>query len=176
MARIDGIALGAAPPDEINMLIAAPIGAEPYSACFDPVTRFFAVTRLDESLMRLPINLGFVPETQTETGAALPALLYTSHTLAPGLLVAVRPVGVLYISGDGNDEVSILAVPAARLTRRFDMVTNYADLPARDLRQIAHFFCHYRDLDERRSKRSAGWGDVSEAHRTVMEAAERARN
>lgn len=175
MQRLDDVALGVAPPDDINILVLAPTGGEPYGARLDEASGFFAVTRLSDSLMRLPGNLGVVPGTAGDKGEPLTALLHTSHALAPGMIVAARPVGVLYVGDEGGDEVTILAVPATRLTRRYEGVANYADLPAPELRQIAHFFCHYRDLEERRSQRSAGWGDVNEARRTVMEAAARAR-
>jgi len=173
--RLDKVALGAAPPDDINVIVTTPKGGEPFDVRVDDVSCMLTVTQLYNGVMRAPGNLGIVPHALNDTGDPLPVVLHMSHALAPGMVVAARPIGVLYVSGDGSDTVIVLAVPAARLTQRYAPVKNYADLPAAELRQIAHFFCHFRDLEEHRPQRTAGWGDVNEAHRVIVEAAERAR-
>ncbi len=168
------VSLGAAPPDEINIVVTAPVGAEPFDGRIDRTTGALVVTRLYTTAMRLPGNLGLVPMTANEGGEPLAALLAISHILPPGAVVAARPVGVLYVAGEEGDERTILAVPAPRLTSRFDRVRNYTDLGQATLRQIAHFFSHYRDLDTTGRLRTTGWGDVSEARRAILEGAERA--
>lgn len=175
MIRLEGVALGAAPPDDINVVITVPAGAEPYQVGVDDPSGGLVVSQLFHSTMRAPHNLGIVPHTLSDAAAPLSAIVLSSHSLVPGLIVAARPVGVLYVSDDTGDEVTILAVPVRRLTARYDGIINYTDVPASQLRQIAHFFSHYRDMEEHRPARSAGWGDVNEARRVVSEAAERAR-
>lgn len=176
MNRLDGIALGAAPPDDINVVVTATVGSEPLSLRLDRVSGLLTVTRLFHSAMRYPGNHGLVPQTRSENGEPLPALVAGGPAIAPGTVIASRPVGVLYVSGEGGaEEVTLLAVPAARLTPRYDRIINYTDLAPAQLRQVAHFFCHYRDVDEHGRARTSGWGDVDEARRAVSEAAERAR-
>jgi inorganic pyrophosphatase len=43
----------------------------------------------------------------------------------------------------GQDE-KIIAVPSAHLTRRYQGIHNFDDLPEITLSQIAHFFEHYK--------------------------------
>jgi inorganic pyrophosphatase len=176
MLRLDGIALGAAPPDDVNVLVTAAAGTEPYALRVDDVSGALTVTQLFHSAMRYPANVGFVPHTLAENGDPVQAAVLTEHVFAPGMVVAVRPVGVLYVSGDEGEEIIVLAVPSARLSRRYETVGNYTDLGQGQLRQMAHFFCHYRDMEERSRPRSTGWGDVSEARRVIQEAAQRARH
>ena len=38
-------------------------------------------------------------------------------------------------------------MPGPRLTQRYDHITNYTDLPEITVRQIEHFFMHYKDLE-----------------------------
>ena len=175
MIRLDGVSLGAAPPDDINVLVTVPVGAEPFSVRVDDISGALTVSQLFHSTMRAPASLGVVPHTLSGTADLLQAMVLTSHTLIPGMVLAARPVGVLYVGDEAGEEMTVLAVPASRLTTRFDKITNYTDVPAGQLRQIAHFFCHYRDLEERHPPRNTGWGDVNEARRVVVEAAERAR-
>lgn len=175
MIRLDAVPLGASPPDDINVLVTAGTGMEPVSLRLDERSGGLVVSQLFHTAMRTPGTLGIVPHTLSEAADPLGALVVTSHALAPGLVIASRPVGVLYVSGEGGDEVTVLAVPASRLTPRFDRIANYTDLSTSQLRQIAHFFQHYRDVEEHARPRTAGWGDVSEARRVIVEAAERAR-
>lgn len=159
----------------MNVVVTAPAGGEPYAAAVDPATGAITVTALFTTAMRFPGSYGFLPATANEAGGRLAALLVTGHALAPGLVVPARPVGLLYVAGEGGDERTVIAVPAGRLTGRFERVRNYTDLPQGQLRQIAHFFAHFRDLEEAGRARPSGWGDVSEARRAILEAAERAR-
>lgn len=175
MLRLDGIPLGAAPPDDVNVLVTAGAGAVPYALRLDEVSGALTVTQLFHSAMRYPVNVGLIPHTLAETGDPLQAAVVTEHVFAPGMVVAVRPLGVLYVSGDEGEDIVVLTVPSARLSRRYEAVSTYTDLGQGQLRQIAHFFCHYRDMEERTRPRSSGWGDVSEAQRVIREAAHRAR-
>ncbi|WMS43194.1 inorganic diphosphatase [Acuticoccus sp. MNP-M23] len=176
MIRLDALTLGAAPPEDINVLITVSCGAEPFDVRVDDRSGALTVSQLLHSTMRTPGNLGVIPHTQGDNADPLQALVLTSHVLAPGMVIAARPVGVLYVSGDAADEATVLAVPAARLSARHAAIANYTDLPSGELRQIAHFFSHYRDMEDARPARSAGWGDVSEARRVIMEASERVRD
>jgi len=175
MIRLEGIALGAAPPDDVNVVVTAGTGAVPYAMRFDEVSGALVVTQLFHSAMRYPVNVGLIPHTLAETGDPLQAAVVTEHVFAPGMVVAVRPLGVLYVSGDEGEDIVVLTVPSARLSRRYEPVATYTDLGQGQLRQIAHFFCHYRDMEERSRPRNSGWGDVSEAQRVIREAAQRAR-
>ena len=176
MVQLDGISLGAAPPDDVNVFVTAGAGAEPYAARVDEASGALTVTQLYHSAMRYPVNVGLVPHTLSETADPLAAAIVSEHVFAPGMVVAVRPVAVLYVAGDDGDDLVVLSVPSARLTRRYEGVTRHTDLGQARLRQIAHFFCHYKDMEERSRPRTSGWGDVSEAHRVIREAATRARS
>ena len=157
----------------MNVVVTASLGALPAGLAVDPSGRL-VVERLYQGTMRCPGNMGLVPRTIAEDGRPLAAIVVGEHALAPGVIVGARPIGVLYVSGSQGDEMTVLCVPAARLTQRYDGIVNYKDLPLGDLRTIAHFFLHYRDMDEAARPRSSGWGDVSEARRVVTEAAGRA--
>lgn len=173
MLTLDDLALGTAPPDDINVVITASTGTEPVAITV--AGGFMMVTRLFHTAMRLPGNLGVIPRTLGENAAPLPALVVGDHVLAPGTVLPSRPVGVIYVAGEGAEDVTILAVPAKRLTSRYDGIATYTDLPSGALRQLANYFQHYRDVEEHARPRSSGWGDVSEARRVVTEAAARAR-
>ena len=72
----------------------------------------------------------------------------------------------------GLDE-KLLAVPSRHLTRRYDRIEHYTDMPQITLEQIEHFFTHYKDLEKKKWVRIGTWGDREEARRITLEAIER---
>jgi inorganic pyrophosphatase len=74
----------------------------------------------------------------------------------------------------GGDE-KVLAVPVPRLTKRYEHVHNYTDLPRITLEQVQHFFEHYKDLEPGKWVKVLGWGDAEEARQLIRAAIERAR-
>ncbi len=76
---------------------------------------------------------------------------------------------------DGGGDEKIIAVPSAKLTKRYAHVQNYTDLPEITWKQIEHFFLHYKDLEPGKWVKLMGWGDAAEARRLIVEAIERAK-
>ena len=74
----------------------------------------------------------------------------------------------------GGDE-KIIAVPSTKLTRRYENVANYSDLPQITIQQIEHFFAHYKDLEGEKWVKVDGWVDADAARRLVVEGIERGR-
>jgi len=62
-----------------------------------------------------------------------------------------------------------------KLSRRYENVRNYLDLPEITRQQIEHFFEHYKDLEPGKWVKVVGWGDAAEAERMIMESVERAK-
>jgi inorganic pyrophosphatase len=84
-------------------------------------------------------------------------------------------VGVLLMEDNAGQDEKIIAVPSAHITQRFDGVTNYSDLPDITVRQIEHFFAHYKDLEPGKWVKILRWGDATEARKLVLEGIERER-
>jgi inorganic pyrophosphatase len=102
-------------------------------------------------------------------------LVANQRGIVPGAVIAVRPVGVFLMQDEAGIDEKLIAVPASRLTRRYDQVNEYTQLPSITVEQIEHFFKHYKDLEPRKWVKVLGWGDASEARRIVLESMERAK-
>ena len=125
--------------------------------------------------MTYPGNYGFVPHTLSEDGDPIDVLVCNTRPLVPGCVINVRPIGVLVMEDDGGKDEKILAVPTHKLTKRYDSVADYNDLPEITLKQIEHFFEHYKDLEPGKWVKIGGWQDSASARRMIVEAIERAR-
>ena len=103
-------------------------------------------------------------------------LVANTRPIVPGAVINVRPIGVLKMVDEAGGDEKILAVPVPRLTKRYEHVMNYTDLPAITLEQVQHFFEHYKDLEPGKWVKTNGWGDAAEAKQLIRDAIARAKS
>jgi len=173
--RLDAISIGKNPPDEVNVVIEVAIGGEPIKYEMDKEAGTLFVDRFLYTPMRYPGNYGFIPHTLSEDGDPCDVLVANTRPLIPGSYIAVRPIGVMMMQDEGGGDEKIIAVPVPKLTKRYENVHNYTDLPQITLDQIQHFFEHYKDLEPGKWVKLAGWGDAAKARQLIVEAMDRAR-
>ena len=171
--RIDAISIGKNPPDEVNVIVEVPVGGEPIKYEMDKEAGTLVVDRFLYTSMRYPGNYGFIPHTLSEDGDPCDVLIANQRGIIPGAVVACRPVGVLKMEDEAGGDEKIVAVPVPKLTRRYENVHDIKDLPEITLKQIEHFFSHYKDLESNKWVKVVGWGDAAEARRLIHEAIER---
>jgi inorganic pyrophosphatase len=171
--RIDAISIGRNPPHEVNVIVEVPVGGEPIKYEMDKAAGTLVVDRFLYTSMRYPGNYGFVPHTLSDDGDPIDVLIANQRMIVPGAVVACRPVGVLKMQDEAGGDEKVVAVPVTRLTRRYEKVLDYTDLPEITLRQIEHFFEHYKDLENNKWVKVAGWGDAREAEAMIVAAIER---
>ncbi|HWG05728.1 MAG TPA: inorganic diphosphatase [Beijerinckiaceae bacterium] len=172
--NLDAIAIGNNPPAEVNVVIEVPIGGEPIKYEMDKAAGALVVDRFLYTAMRYPGNYGFIPHTLSEDGDPCDVIVANTRAIIPGAIMSCRVVGVLFMEDEAGGDEKIIAVPAAKLTRRYDGVENYTDLPDITLHQIEHFFQHYKDLEPGKWVKVLRWGDAAEARAMVVRSIERA--
>ena len=172
--RLDAIPVGKNPPEDINVVIEVQVGGEPIKYEMDKDSGTLFVDRFLYTPMRYPGNYGFVPHTLSDDGDPVDVLVANTRAIVPGAVINCRPIGVLVMSDEGGGDEKIIAVPSSKLTRRYDKVTNHTDLPEITLKQIEHFFEHYKDLEKGKWVKVDRWGDAAEAKKMIQEAIERA--
>jgi len=85
-------------------------------------------------------------------------------------------VGVLKMTDESGDDAKVLAVPIDKLCKEYRRVQDFRDLSPAILEQIAHFFEHYKDLDEGKWVRVEGWAGVDEAKKEILDSVELFKN
>ena len=168
------VSTGRNPPEEVNVIVEVPVVGEPIKYEMDKTSGALIVDRFLYTSMRYPGNYGFIPHTLSDDGDPCDVLVANQRGIVPGAVLAVRPVGVLKMQDEAGGDEKIIAVPVPRLTRRYENVHNYTDLPEITLRQVQHFFEHYKDLEPNKWVKLLGWGDAGEAKRMIVESIERA--
>lgn len=173
--RLEEIAIGKNPPEDVNVIIEVPVGGQPIKYEMDKKAGTLVVDRFLHTPMTYPGNYGFVPHTLSEDGDPIDVLIANMRPLVPGCVINVRPIGVLMMEDNAGPDEKIVAVPSRHLTKRFDMIDDYKDLPEVTRQQIEHFFQHYKDLEAGKWARIGDWKDVESARSLIAEAIERYR-
>ena len=173
--RIDAIPIGKNPPEDVNVIIEVPVGGEPIKYEMDKAAGTLFVDRFLHTSMRYPGNYGFVPHTLSGDGDPIDVLVCNTRALVPGCYINVRPIGVLMMEDNAGEDEKVIAVPTPKLTKRYENVLDYAQLPQITLDQVSHFFEHYKDLEPGKWVKIFGWKDASTARQLIKEAVERAK-
>jgi inorganic pyrophosphatase len=171
--RLDAISIGRDPPREVNVLVEVPVGGEPIKYEMDKAAGTLVVDRFLYTAMRYPGNYGFIPHTLSDDGDPIDVLVANQRGVVPGAILAVRPVGVLKMQDEAGGDEKVVAVPVPRLSRRYESVHEYKDLPDITIMQIEHFFEHYKDLEPGKWVKVLGWGGAEEARQVIVAAIER---
>ena len=172
--RIDAISIGNNPPEDVNVIVEVPMGGQPIKYELDKDAGTLVVDRFLHTPMSYPGNYGFVPHTLSDDGDPIDVLVANTRELVPGCVINVRPIGVLIMEDNEGEDEKILAVPSHALTKRYDNVKDYSDLPEITVQQIEHFFEHYKDLEPGKWVRLGGWQDADKAKQMIVDAIERA--
>jgi len=173
---ISKISPGQNPPDDINVIIEVPLGGEPIKYEIDKASGAMFVDRFLYTAMRYPCNYGFMPHTLSLDGDPMDVMVVGQRALVPGAVVRVRPVGVLLMEDDGGLDEKIIAVPHLKLTRFYEKVHNYTDLPEILVDRIVHFFTHYKDMEPNKWVKVEGIEGVEKARELIQEAIQRVKD
>ena len=169
------IPVGPNPPEDVNVVVEVPLGGEPIKYEIDKASGAMFVDRFLYTSMRYPCNYGFVPHTLSLDGDPIDVMVVGNRALVPGCVVRARPVGVLMMEDDKGQDEKILAVPHAALTRYYEKVDCYTDLPDILVERIVHFFEHYKDLEPNKWVKVDGLQNADRARELIQQAIDRAK-
>lgn len=113
----------------------------------DKETGLIALDRAMYTAQDYPFDYGFVPQTLWDDADPLDVVVLTTYPLAPGILVKVRPVGMMDMVDDGESDVKIIAVPVK--DPRWDDVKDLADVNKHTIKEMDHFFSTYKKLQDK---------------------------
>jgi inorganic pyrophosphatase len=171
---LDAISIGKNPPHDVNVFIEVPIGGEPIKYEVDKKSGVLVVDRFLYTAMRYPGNYGFIPHTLSDDGDPCDVIIANTRAIVPGAIMSCKVVGVLLMRDEAGQDEKIVAVPSAHLTKRYEKIENFTDLPEITLHQFEHFFSHYKDLEPGKWVKIERWGDAEEAREIVRKAIQKA--
>jgi inorganic pyrophosphatase len=166
--NLDRVDSGRDVPNEVNVIIEIPAHSDPVKYEVDKSTGAMFVDRFMTTAMHYPCNYGYIPHTLSDDGDPVDVMVVTPYPLVSGSVVRCRPVALLKMTDESGDDAKVLAVPVGKLCKAYEQVASVQDLPPTLLDQIAHFFEHYKDLEEGKWVRVGGWGSVDDAKGEIL--------
>jgi len=174
--NLDRVGPGKNAPEEINVIIEIPSHSDPVKYEVDKETGAMFVDRFMNTPMHYPCNYGYVPHTLSEDGDPVDALVVTPIPLISGSVITCRAVGVLKMTDESGPDAKLLALPIDRLCKLYRHVTDAKEMPPLLLDQIAHFFAHYKDLEDGKWVKIEGWEGPEAARQEILDSIKRYQN
>ncbi|KQQ45765.1 inorganic pyrophosphatase [Duganella sp. Leaf126] len=155
-------------PNDFNVIIEIPMNADPIKYEVDKDSGAIFVDRFMGTAMHYPCNYGYVPNTLSDDGDPVDVLVITPFPLIPGVVVRCRPIGVLKMTDESGEDAKVLAVPVDKVLSIYSHWQKPEDLNELRLRQIQHFFEHYKDLEKGKWVKIDGWYGVEDAKKEIL--------
>ena len=165
---LNKVSAGRDVPNDFNVIIEIPMNADPIKYEVDKESGAIFVDRFMGTAMHYPCNYGYVPNTIAGDGDPCDVLVITPFPLIPGVVVRCRAIGVLNMRDEGGEDAKVLAVPVDKILPIYKHWQKPEDINELRLRQIQHFFEHYKDLEEGKWVKVEGWGGPDDAKVEIM--------
>ena len=157
---------GPNPPELIHVIVEIP-GNTRNKYEFDHELGILRLNRVLASPLHYPADYGLIPRTLYDDGDPLDVLVLIKEPTFPGCVLTVRPIGIFKMLDQGDADDKILAVVDNDLL--YNDFHGLRDIPAHYLREVEHFFSHYKDLEGKRVE-ALGWESRKIAMQQIVHA------
>ena len=138
------IPIGEEAPEAFNVVIEVPQGSK-VKYELEKETGALMVDRVLYSSVVYPWNYGFIPQTLAEDADPLDAIILMQAPVAPLALLEVRPIGMLNMVDEGENDENIICVLVD--DPQFNSYTNINELPDHIWKEMEQFFDTYKALE-----------------------------
>ena len=133
------------------------------------------VIKLDRFLfssMVYPTDYGFIPETLSQDGDPLDAMVLVSEPTFPGCVIEVKAIALFRMEDDKGIDDKVLCVPCQDPS--WNTLASLDDVSDQLRDEIAHFFSVYKDLEQKKVTVD-GWYSREEALKEIDASRERCK-
>ncbi len=150
-------------PEVVRMIVEIPKNSSNKYE-YDGELGLFRLDRALYSPLHYPGDYGFIPGTLAQDHDPLDVLVIVDDASFTGVLMSVRPVGMLDMVDNDEQDQKILAVP--NRNPRFDQIHTIDQVFPHKLRELEHFFAIYKELEGKHTKMN-GWKGPREAREMI---------
>ncbi len=129
-----------------------------------------ALDRILYTSMVYPTNYGFILDTEGKDGDPMDVLVMSSVSIASGIIVKCRAVGVAEMNDEEGSDNKILAVPVDKVDPSMSNIKEASDIPEYMKDKLKHFFEHYKELEKGKFMKFLGVKGREEALKQIKEA------
>ncbi|MDZ7849316.1 MAG: inorganic diphosphatase [Halodesulfurarchaeum sp.] len=121
--------------------------------------------RVLHSNVHYPSDYGFIPRSHYDDGDPLDVLVLVEDRTFPGCVIEARPIALMRMDDDGEQDDKVLAVPVE--DPRYDHLEDLEDVPQQTLDEVAEFFETYKNLEPGKEVETLGWDDREAAFEAI---------
>jgi inorganic pyrophosphatase len=138
------VGLGPEAPELLPAIIEIPRGSK-VKYELDKASGLIRVDRILFSAVHYPANYGFIPQTYCEDHDPLDILVLGQEEVVPLSIVRARPIGVMKMSDQGEEDDKVLAVHVD--DPDYMQYRSIRELPAHRTAEVRRFFEDYKALE-----------------------------
>lgn len=168
MNNLKDLPTGSDAPRIVNAIIEIPKGSRNKYE-YDVALGVMKLSRVLYSSIHYPAAYGFVPGTLWDDGDPLDILILINEPLSTGVLVEAKPIGILRMRDEKENDDKVLAIALNDPTYR--SIRDIKDVPEHMLLEIEHFFQTYKKLEHKHVE-SLGWDNVLSAQDSIRRSQE----
>lgn len=159
-------------PEIVNVIVEIPKGSQNKYE-YDKRHNMMRLDRVLFSPFHYPGDYGIIPQTLSDDGDPLDALVLVTNATYPGILIEARPIGLLRMKDDGALDDKIICVSTN--DPRYLHTADISDIEDHYRSEIAHFFQVYKDLEGKKVE-ILGWESSKEAKSVIVDSVKNYRN
>ena len=163
----EDLAVGPNPPHLIYAVVEC-LKGERNKYEYDKDVPGVVLDRVLHSNVHYPADYGFIPQSYYDDGDPFDVLVLFEDATFPGCIIEARPVALMRMDDDGEQDDKVIAVPAE--DPRYDHVEDLTDLTTQQRDEIDEFFSSYKNLEEGKQVETLGWEDRQAAYDAIEHA------
>jgi len=140
------VAIGERAPEIVSVIVEVPKGSKTKYE-LDKKSGLIRVDRVLFSSVHYPANYGFIPQTYCDDRDPLDALVLGQESVVPLAIMNAKPIGVLKMRDQGEEDDKIIAVHAD--DPEYLHYKSIRDLPPHRMEEVRRFFLDYKVLEKK---------------------------
>lgn len=158
------IDVGPDAPSEIHAVVEC-LKGERNKYEYDKDVEGCVLDRVLHSEVHYPSDYGFIPRTWYDDDDPLDVLVLVKDQTFPGCVIEARPVALMKMDDDGEQDDKVIAVPTE--DPRYDHIEDVDDLLDQKKDEISHFFETYKALEAGKETETLGFEDREAAEEAI---------
>lgn len=143
------LTVGEKAPEVVTAIVETPKGSRNKYE-LDKESGAIKLDRVLRSSVGYPADYGLIPQTLYEDNDPLDVIIIGRFPLDPGVILDVRPIGVMEMIDGGEADDKIIAVPKGDIY--YENWNDIGDVPEALKNEFREFFSTYKNLEKKKTE------------------------
>jgi len=117
---------------------------------YDENLKSLICDRILHTPFRYEFNYGFIPNTLSDDGDTLDAIIIMEESLIPGCYIKCKIIGCLETKDEKGNDPKLILVPIKKVDPNSELINDINDISKHNLNKIRYFYEHYKDLENKK--------------------------